>query len=188
MKNSKKLTMLAAVMALGSFQSFAGGEEVNCRTETVSQQAIYSGWASCRVNGNDIGQYVQPTAIGLIKLTEWNGSGYSQCNARVPFHSYVNVTKNVCDYKPTASIYTHRQEVETFIRASGSDKDGSIVTRELWIDDVKQSGSSVNKYYSTGKRLKLKAKVTDDQGYSDEKTTYFKVPVAECTQGGMSSC
>jgi len=180
---------LAAVLGLGSFGASAGGEAVNCRVETVGQQAIYAGWASCYVNGNRLEQYFHPTTIRSQLITQWTGSGYDQCWANVPFYKYETITKQVCDYKPTASIVAFAGELEgTIIRANGSDSDGSVVKKELWINNVKQSSSNVFKYYAPGTYLSIKARVTDDDGYTDETVRGYTVEQPGCAQGPINEC
>ena len=189
MNNKFNTVALAAVLGLGSFGASAGGEAVNCRVETIGKQAIYTGSASCSVNGNYIQQYFHPTPVRTQLVTQWTGSGYAQCWGNVPFYKYENITKQVCDYKPKASITAFAGELEgTIIRVGGSDSDGTVAKKELWINNVKQSSSSVYKVYSPGTYLTIKAKVTDDDGYTDETVRRYNVEGPKCSQGPINEC
>lgn len=189
MNKKFNLMVFATLLGFGTFGASAGNEPVNCQTKTVGQQAIYTGWAACSVNGNYLQQHFQPTTNQRQLLTQWNGSNYDQCWANVPFYKYETITRRVCDYKPEATIRAFSAEDEgTIIRVNGSDSDGSITKKELWINNVKQSSSTLRVNYPPGTYLLIKAKVTDNDGYTDEAVRSYNVEKPGCAQGPVNQC
>ncbi|MBW8184018.1 hypothetical protein [Shewanella nanhaiensis] len=171
---------LFSIFLAGLVVSFSAsaefGEKVNCRTETTGQIAIYSGYASCNayVDGRYyvIDDYVQPTTHQYTYINDIINGRYASCRAQVPFHSYQDVTSEVCDYKPISSVGFFRIEgsTETLVSANGDDFDGTVVKKELWVDGVKQSSSNSSVDGNVGDVFVVKSRVTDNDGYYTDAT------------------
>lgn len=138
---------------------------------TIHSSTVLSGLASIQVTG----------ATGHT-LTETH---IASCSARIPFSHKQDVMKQECDYTPTASLSVYRYEASTTssVSVNGSDSDGSIAKKELWVNGVKQSGTSTQLNGSVGDVFSVKGRVTDNDGYTNEYTksvTLIYRPVQMC--------
>lgn len=181
-----KLLLALSTLSIGPFYASASGDEaVNCRTETVGKQAIYSGIASCNVDGYTLDRYILPTTLGITTITEYLGGLWRSCNAQVPFSHYESVQKTVCDYTPKASLYVDKQSRETYVNMSASDRDGHIVSTQAWLDGAPVTFGSLT--LRSGYEVKihnLKMRVKDDDGYVTERSAVIRVePFVPCDDG-----
>jgi len=183
MFKQKKLLLMA--LSLLSLNLMAGGEPVNCREETVGQQAIYQGYVECNVNVNTgelftqretLSGFVQATTIPTVVLAGLFYNQYYSCTARVPFHTYAELTEEVCDYLPGVNITVDQFSYgEIYIDVQGWDTDGTIVNRELFIDGVLQSQSDVMLHGYIGQNYLVRGTVTDDDGYTATTLQYVTI-------------
>ena len=174
----KYIALISLLLASFSFNANAGsefGEKVNCRN-TTSQLPIYAGWASCRPHGASfpIQQYVAPTTLSYVYISQYSQGSFKSCWANVPFSHYSSVTNTTCDYKPVSSISATPHEFwETYVRVSGRDYDGNVVKTELWIDGVKKPNRGATSNYAiihSTVPFTVKVVVTDDDGYTHTST------------------
>jgi len=180
----KKLLLLIAISTI-SLNLIAGGEPVNCREETVGQQAIYQGYAECSVNVNTgerftqreiLSGFVQATTRPTVVLAGFFYNQYYSCTARVPFHTYAELTEEVCDYLPGVKITVDQFSYgEIYIDVQGWDSDGTIVKWELFIDGVLQSQSDVMLHGDIGQTYLVRGTVTDDDGYTTTTLQYVTI-------------
>lgn len=171
MKNMIK-TLFSACMLLASTSAFAEfGEKVNCSTQST-QIAYYSGVASCRVGIQWLDQYVSFSYSPSTRITKFINGQFLSCWATIPFGGYQTVTSQECDYKPLASVNATSSwyDLTTRVTASGRDFDGSIVSNQLWINGQLQSSPSVVRFDAPGTVLNIRAKTTDNDGYTHETT------------------
>ncbi len=116
-----------------------------------------------------------------VNVHSMSGEPYSyrttvSCPADIPFSHKEDVKEEVCDYKPKANIRVERMfpdEESVLIIADGSDKDGTIVSQKLWVDDIPVSSGYVA-WGRTGKIITIKLHVTDNDGYTDEITKNYQ--------------
>lgn len=179
---NNKLSILGAVVfALFSGQSMAAGDQpVNCRTETTGTVAIYGGFAQCSAYHQ--GQYIQvqdyipETTTPTTYISELHGGSFVGCWANVPFLRYENVTEQVCDYTPKATMREYYIDAgngqyvvgEKVVKFTASDRDGSVAQKKAWVD-----GSPVSTNFHTLKvpsgqsfaSFNVKFEVTDNDGY-----------------------
>jgi len=170
MKIMPALLTLPLLLSVPSYAEF--GEKLNCRTVKTGDVKMYSGTASCSTSAGTISQYVFPTASQQTWISDYIGGSWHSCLATVPFLGFEEVTKTVCDYKPVSSIsISHDEDPSATVTAYGRDYDGSIGKVELWVDGVLQSGNSVKVQGHNYQRFQLRARVTDDDGYTHETST-----------------
>lgn len=92
-----------------------------------------------------------------------------RCTAELDFLEQRPVRVEVCDYTPLTRPVDNGYGV---VQAAASDRDGTIVRYEWWIDGVKQSetGSSITierEAYLDTRVRDVQVRVTDDDGYTD---------------------
>ncbi len=183
-----KCILTAALTIIVSLSAFANdGEKTNCRMENVGSVAIYQGYESCKVSGYTLSKYFLPTTIQRQLITEWVNGSYKQCWADIPFSQFETVTKEVCDYKPTASFDYNHEGYATRFSLRADDSDGSIVSKKVWLDNVLISGTSqrvVN--WDNNIHYQLKAEVTDNDGYT--KTVYGSFRVKSLAEVLREKC
>lgn len=170
----KKLitSLFSACMLLASTSAFAEfGEKVNCTTQTT-QITYYYGWASCRVGSMWLDQYVGYHNSPSYYVTKFTGGQFYSCWANLPFTGTQTLTSEDCDYKPLASANATSSwyDFSTRVTASGRDFDGSIVSNQLWINGQLQSSPSVVRFDAPGTVLSIRARTTDNDGYTHETT------------------
>ncbi|MCO7226579.1 hypothetical protein [Pleionea sp. CnH1-48] len=181
----KKYLFSSLVFSAFSMSAMAGGEPVNCRTEIIEQLPIYSGQASCIASHNNflftLSAYVPPQSSPRFKITRlvelYSGSVIEvSCVASVPFSHYQPVSREVCDYRPSAKIEVDQFSYgEVYIKALGYDSDGTIVKKQLFIDGELQNRTSVMLRGAIGQSYLVKVIVTDDDGYESTKTQYVTI-------------
>ncbi|MEK0160148.1 hypothetical protein WLQ65_13590 [Pseudoalteromonas piscicida] len=91
------------------------------------------------------------------------------CTAHnVPFSHSEAVFETVCDYKPSVEIWHSAiaGSANKHVYIVARDKDGSIDSQELWVNGLKQSGSSTELVGQDGDSFNVMAKVRDNYGYS----------------------
>lgn len=166
-------TLTFLLLSNNAFAEF--GEKVNCQTTTY-QYPVYAGYAQCYTMGHYIYQYVPPTVVSHTYISEWIDGVYHSCYASIPFSHNETGTAQTCDYKPVATASGRSiNHTETNITATGRDFDGSIVNTKLWINGVLQSSTSVTRFWPEGTVLTIKAKTTDNDGYTHEHTRSYTV-------------
>lgn len=187
MKIIKQL-LLPSLLLVTSHSAFAEfGEKVNCSTQS-SQVPYYSGTASCRVGVVWLDQFIGFSYSSSIRLSEYVDGQNLSCWASIPFAGYQTVTSEECDYKPVARATASASgTATTIVTASGRDFDGSIVSNKLWINGALQSSASVEGYWSEGTLLNIRARTTDNDGYTNETTTSYRVSYF-CDDGPISTC
>lgn len=192
--SSKACLLVASIVSVAA--SMAGDERVNCREEISDNIAIYAGQTSCDAliihDITDFPQWVElftnvsPTTNKYFTLTQvvtgWDGLNYvASCIGTVPFSHFSPVYQEVCDYTPEVHLSTNEVSAATTrMNAVASDRDGSIVSYEWWINGVKQSSSSgtltLNAYNYGYPHAPIpvlvRVRVTDDDGYTDEDIDY----------------
>ncbi|TQV89555.1 hypothetical protein [Aliikangiella coralliicola] len=193
LKQFKKATLIALPIigsVVFSSSAIAGDEEVNCKT-TTSEVRVYSGHAQCYAfSGGQIytvSQFVAPQLSSTARLTELryvNGSTkWLSCTANVPFSHYDTVSVRECEYTPKANFSAAEYSYGYItINDFSSDRDGSIVKWEFWLNGVKRATSTTsagiggNWPVDIGSTVTLKMVVTDDQGHTDSvtKTRYIQ--------------
>jgi hypothetical protein len=180
---TKLSVMIGCLLASSLSPVFAAdGEQTNCRIETVNRVAIYSGYTQCNSPLGLISSYVHPTTQQFVTISGFVNGGYSSCTAQVPFYTYENITREVCDYKPVAGFVVS-QPLFSLV-SNSTDSDGSIVKYEWWFNGVKQSGTGYKIPFPipTGSAsLNVKLKVTDNSGYTNELTKNVIITDDECT-------
>ncbi|MET1254340.1 hypothetical protein [Aliikangiella maris] len=137
---------------LFSSNSFAGDEAVNCRTETF-EVPVYAGWAYCTAYYDNksypLSEYFSRSESGHEYISDYIRDQYGTmrnvgCWANVPFSHVESIPGRICDHTPKASITIYRHEGSTSITVyvNGTDRDGQIQLKELWVNGVKKSSSS----------------------------------------------
>lgn len=170
--------VIGAVMS-SSF-AYAGDEKVNCRQERTGSINFYGGgWAACNAVSPSgyirISQYVSPTNQPAVDIFENVNGLYLSCRADLPHYSTEPAYSEVCDYKPSAFVtIDNYSSGEVYVAARGADRDGTY-TVKLLLDGVEQSNTSkvldiFTGGYSIDQRVKVQAKVTDNDGYTTVKT------------------
>jgi hypothetical protein len=102
------------------------------------------------------------------------------CTAQLDFLEQRPVKQEVCDYTPDTNLTPSLDSrYNSTVRAKASDRDGSIVKYEWWVDGVKQSESGESLFlenipYSHHNSKNVEVRVTDDDGYT---TTESKIVV-----------
>ncbi|MBQ4837343.1 hypothetical protein [Pseudoalteromonas luteoviolacea] len=202
LKTTIMTTLFGLTLGAGSFSAMA--DKVNCRMETTSQKNIYSGTAQCtgtfwyttwenkrivrKQGSKSLQQYFDPTpnssailsGIAYVTTSSYGGQPLNEsfvvkCSASIPFSHKEDVKEEVCDNTPTAYVgVNHHEFWDVSFWASGRDEDGTIVSKELWIDGVKQSSSSVWKTSSQDRTYNIRVRVTDNDGYSSEATRTYR--------------
>lgn len=166
----------------------AGDNPVNCQTQLVGNQSIYSGQASCIASfytfdgfyqTEFLSQYVPETTSSSIYLSRivWvGGRTYStSCIASIPFSHTQPVYEQVCEYTPKVNPSSYQDNMyQNVVYANASDRDGSIVKYEWWVDGVKQSDSGSSLTLTRRGSIPLdhtvKVTVTDNDGHTDTRT------------------
>ena len=198
--------ILGIAIALLSFFAYSGDDPVNCRQEVVDQIAIYAGQSSCLVEIDYdyywLSEYVYPqtnpkkTIYQNVYVSSRMKYLTLTCIANVPFSYYSPVYQTVCDYTPAANFsrtpYYGLNPGSTTIALtdSSSDRDGSIVQRDLRINGVKKATVTGNQTLTgvwplgftavDGQAIVVEVTVLDDGGYLDSISHTFKVKVNPC--------
>ncbi|TMP36563.1 hypothetical protein [Pseudoalteromonas rubra] len=176
------MNKLAILITLGlvSGVGYAGGEQVNCRTQTVGKQAIYEGWAACEVGAYTLSRYIPATPVRWHTIYEQRGSSSFSCDATVPFSHYENVTKRVCDRKPYAKISVNNNVDLVNILFKSHDPDGRVVSHRVWVNDSELTGFNMDAdraYYvgTINQTINIRVRAIDNDGYYDEVTQTYKI-------------
>ncbi|MCY7296276.1 hypothetical protein [Alteromonas sp. a30] len=187
---AKVLLPLAALF--GSTTSFAGDEQVNCRSET-STQAIYEGTAFCTAyyvenNGSFRTQLLgghfnaAPVQYRTVYSNFYGYDGnlyFAQCQATVPFSHNEQISTTVCDYTPKSSFTPHANGFNGIGRVNivdnASDRDGSIVKTEWWVDGTYKGTTKPSLATYVTRTYSIRQRVTDNDGYTDESTRSIRV-------------
>ena len=192
-KINKVLSAITAVATMSATSLFsttvaAGDEPVNCQTQLVGNQSVYSGTASCiasfyTIDGfyqtEYISQYVPETTVSSIYLNRLvfiGGRSYSaSCVASIPFSHTQPVYDQVCEYTPKVNPRSYQDNMyQNSVYANASDRDGNVVKYEWWVDGVKQSNSgsslTLTRRGSTPLDHVVKVTVTDNDGHTDTRT------------------
>lgn len=137
---------------------------------------------------------VSPTTDSSIRLTEMVEYWYSQgagpsactipekrstqlsCVADILFSHQEMVVTEVCDYKPEAKMGFIHGTRSVNVSSWSRDYDGYLVSEELWVDGVKQSGSSITLTGNRGESFNVKVVAVDNDGYSSSKTQTVVIP------------
>lgn len=186
--NFIKSISLIVITVLFSFCAIAGNDPVNCKDVKIGELKLYSEWASCEVGGYYLEQYFFPTTQRVHQLTKFiYGGNYVQCDAPLTYYEIGDITKEVCEYTPTASIKTfvYEADTQTKVWVEGGDSDGTISKEELWVNGSKQQGNSATLTGNVGDTFNVVGKVTDNDGNTDSTSRTIKLvyrPVEMCGQ------
>ncbi|CAH9053926.1 hypothetical protein PSECIP111951_00922 [Pseudoalteromonas holothuriae] len=173
-----------ALLAISAFNANAGGDPVNCRTQTT-YQTVYFGSASCYTQGTWLQEYIHSSIFSQVHLSEISNGKRLSCSATLNQQRQEPVTSEVCDYTPNASLSLYRFEGDTSasVTLRGSDQDGSITKYELWVDGVRKSSNTATLYGNQGDTFTVRGRVTDNDGYTTETSrtvTLIFRPPARC--------
>ena len=174
---STVLKVLPLIAALGfSANGFAGDDKI-CSLETV-QTPIYEGFASCTSGGNYISQYVFSSPSSTAYITELVNGLYYSCWANVPYSHTETHQVEQCEYTPVSKFYISQTPHNLIgtnivtISSTASDRDGSLVKHEWWVNGVATStslngGKTLRLSTHNGRYVDIKLRVTDNDGHQD---------------------
>ncbi|MEW5249915.1 hypothetical protein [Microbulbifer discodermiae] len=162
-----KSLVLLVLGAINSSIVIAGDEPVNCATQTTYTTYWY-GPANCTIPPGDLLVHYSDKSYVPSLVLRKNGF---KCTAFFPYSGTEENVETICDYTPKATIRIRPDPTDTTYKYAdvwGTDRDGSIVSQELWVDGVKQNGSSVLLMGDIGDTFTVTARVRDNDGYTDE--------------------
>lgn len=98
------------------------------------------------------------------------------CTATIPFSHQEQIVKNICDYKPEARLAYSAGYRAVDVMGFSRDYDGTIVSEQLWVDGVLQSGASITLEGYPGQAFSVTITATDNHGYTDTKSQTVVIP------------
>lgn len=184
------------VLGLVSLTSlvYAGDDPVNCQTVT-EEVAVYYGTARCTATSGsqtrDLTEYFSNSYTPVVFLSQ----GVFSCRATLPFVTFEQVDRTVCEYTPEASIRSYVSYDGTAYTAwlrlvsNATDRDGVITQTQWWVNGSYYGSSVPTLSVNTPTFFNVRQKVTDDDGHTDETTRSIYVsPQQDPCFEGIITC